>query len=104
MYMTSGKYRKSSSQSINESALMMVANWTVVIATIMSMMKAVQHNVDISPMMSRQPQMNSTDETKYAMTCGKGIPPGTDDRFVHELVLTGDEKLVSSGDSEEYSK
>src|SRR6516165_12550337 len=77
MYMTSGKYRKSSSQSINESALMMVASWTVVIATIMSMMKAVQHKVDISPMMSRQPQTNSTDETKYVMTCGKGIPAPT---------------------------
>src|SRR5215467_11279009 len=77
VYMTSGKYRKSSRQSINEGALLMVANWTVVIATIMSMMKAMQHKVESSPMMSRQPQTNSTDETKYVMTCGKGIPAPT---------------------------
>src|SRR6516165_2601888 len=76
IYMTSGKYKKSSSQSINDCALM-VANWTVVIATIMSMMKATQHKLENSPMMSRQPQTNSTDETKYVMTCGKGIPAPT---------------------------
>ena len=73
IYMTCGKYRKSSSQSINDCALM-VANSTVVIATIMSMRRATQHKLESSPMMSRQPQTNSSDETKYVMTYGKGIP------------------------------
>src|SRR5204863_3566839 len=40
----------------------------------MTVIKAMQHKVEGSPMMSRQPQTNSTDETKYVMISGKGIP------------------------------
>jgi hypothetical protein len=43
----------------------------------LSTIKLMQHKVDSSPIMSRQPQTNSTDETKYVMMCGKGIPAPT---------------------------
>jgi hypothetical protein len=74
MYMTSGKYRKSSSQSINEGAFVMVATAN---------------------------ELHGRNEIRHDV---RKRDSGTDDRFVHQLVLTGDEKLVPSGDSEEYPK
>src|SRR6266699_5661651 len=64
MYMVSGRYKKSSSQSRNECPAGIVARRTVVIATIIWMMSAEQHRLESSPMKSRQPPMNSTEETK----------------------------------------
>src|SRR6516225_3145661 len=64
MYMVSGRYRKSSSQSRNECPAGIVARPTVVTATIIWMISAVQHRLESNPMKSRQPPMNSTEETK----------------------------------------
>src|SRR5436305_12550455 len=63
MYMVSGKYRNSSSQSRNESPAGIIARRTVVIATIIWMISAVQHRLERNPITSKQPPMNSTEET-----------------------------------------
>src|SRR5213080_1972283 len=64
MYMVSGRYKKSSSQSRNECPPGIVARRTVVIATIIWMMNAEQHRLESSPMKSRQQPLNSHDDTK----------------------------------------
>src|SRR6516162_8615644 len=56
----------------------------------MSMMKAMQHKVESSPMMSRQPQTNSTDETKCisasafitSSSAGPAVSPRRDKRHI----------------------
>jgi len=64
MYIVSGRNRKSSSQSGREIPEGIVARRTVMIATVMSMMSAAEHRLESNAMTSKQPPMNSTEETK----------------------------------------
>src|SRR5271154_6635834 len=64
----------------------------------MSKMSAMQHRLDSRPMMSSEPQMNSTEDTKYAMRKGDS---GRRDGFVHLPHVSGNEELASSRDGEE---
>src|SRR5438093_11054256 len=73
MYMVSGRYKKSSSQSRNECPPGIVARPTVVIATIIGMMSVEQHTPERSHIKTRQPPMNSTEEPKYCMKCASEI-------------------------------
>jgi hypothetical protein len=91
MYMTSGKYRKSSSQSINECAFGDGCQLNSVDRDnhVDDEGHATQGGKQPDDEQATANELHRRNEIRRDVRKGNS---GTDDRFVHELVLTGDGK------------
>src|SRR6516225_6392328 len=97
MYMASGRYRKSSSQSRNECPDGIVPRATVVIATIIWMISTAQARKQPHEEQAAADELNRGDEISHEMRMWY---PGTCKCFIRLTSAAGNEELVSSRNCE----